>query len=123
MLATLKKLRKKAYCLLLQYCYNGSVYHSYKTYFLIFFNNWQGLERGARMQLDVLEQRMKAQEAGMNRAKANWAKEMGRLKSVIKEKDIMIEQLQKEKTLVAFFGYLFIFVFKYLHIFFIQIYN
>ncbi|XP_054275451.1 centrosomal protein of 89 kDa-like [Macrosteles quadrilineatus] len=57
----------------------------------------KGLERGAKVQLDVLEQRMKAQEAGMNKAKANWAKEMGRLKTVIKEKDAAIEQLQKEK--------------------------
>ncbi|KAG8249057.1 cilium assembly [Homalodisca vitripennis] len=58
----------------------------------------KGLERGAKVQLDVLEQRMKAQEAGMNKAKASWAKEMGKLKSAIKEKDATIEQLQQERN-------------------------
>lgn len=58
-------------------------------------NYVQGLERGARVQLDVLEQRMKAQEAGMTRAKASWAKELAHLKSIIKEKDAEIERLQR----------------------------
>lgn len=40
---------------------------------------------------------MKAQEAGMNKAKANWAKEIGKLRTAIKEKDATIGQLQKDR--------------------------
>lgn len=62
-----------------------------------------GVERGARMQLDCLEQRMKAQETGMDRAKAGWTKEIARLKHLVKEKEMVIEQLKQEKRYSIFY--------------------
>lgn len=55
------------------------------------------MEKGAKTQLDTLEQKIKAQESGMDRVKSNWMKEVTKLKTAIKEKDAVIEKLKQDK--------------------------
>lgn len=58
----------------------------------------KGVEKGAKIQLDTLEQRIKAQESGMDRVKSGWIKEVSKLKTAIKEKDAIIERLKQDKS-------------------------
>jgi hypothetical protein len=65
--------------------------------------HFQTVQKDARADLNIIEKRIRQQETDVERMKDEYHRELLRLRNLIKQKEIIINRLQQEKTYVSSF--------------------